>query len=107
MKPIERISNERLLKHKVRLSVTNYDSCFKRKLPSVLGDQYCIEDTALRHMVLSPKTKTKDNKLKYMCCTSCNLSLSGNKIKMSPPRHAIENGLSFYQFQEQYDQNVI
>jgi len=92
IEPIEWLSKEQLLKHKVRLSVANYESFFNRKLPSVLVDQYNVEDIDLRHMLLSPRAKTKDNKLIYMCCTSCKLSLSDSKAKTAPPRHAITNG---------------
>ena len=92
MEPIEWLSKEQLLKHKVRLSVANYESFFNRKLPSVLVDQYNVGDIDLRHMLLSPRAKTKGNKLNYTCCTSCKLSLSDSKAKTAPPRHAIANG---------------
>ena len=91
MEPIEWLSKEQLLKHKTRLSVTKYEIKIKRKLPRLLVDQYYVGGNDLRNMLLSPKSKTRENKLSYMYCASCNLSLN-DKNKKAPPRHVIANG---------------
>ena len=60
-------------KHGVRLSRAEYEIHHSMLLPDSLKEQYMVEDSDLKHLLLSPRAGRKDDS--YMCCSSCKTSL--------------------------------
>ncbi len=84
------VEKKNLLQHGVRLSRAEYEIHHSTLLPDSLKEQYMVEDSDLKHLLLSPRAGRKDDS--YMCCSSCKTSLRPHLVNTAPPRNAIANG---------------
>jgi hypothetical protein len=88
------VKKEVLLKHVHRLGRHAFEVHNAMVLPDSLKKQYMVEDDELKHLLLSPRARRREDDGSYMCCKQCSDSLRDHMLKSSsPPRHAIANEL--------------
>ena len=83
------LSEEELVHKSSYLDVNYLESMTNKKLPSLLRNQYKVENCErLSSLLLSPRAPKKDNN--YMSCETCYNNVRLEKFK-KPPRFAISN----------------
>lgn len=88
--PLNPIPKERLLQFKDKISVKRYEEHYQRTLKPQLKEQYQVTDEQLHGLLLSPRSRCREDG-RYDACCACHRSLASEKVK-SPPRFSIANG---------------
>ncbi len=95
LEPVKYVDKETLLQHSEKLCVSQYEEYYDGiPLNSELVRQYQVDDFDLKHLLLSPRARIRDEG--YECCESCFCSLKSTKKNDSakPPKFSIANGFA-------------
>ena len=84
------ISKENLLQFEDKLGVKRYEDHYGRKLKQQLKEQYQVADKQLHGLLLSPRSRCREDG-RYDACRACHRSLKSKNVK-SPPKFSISNG---------------
>ena len=83
-----------ILKNEHVLSIDYFNKSTNMAISPALQQQYQINDTDLQHLLLSPRSRRKNDR--YICCNSCARFMQKGKAEKAP-KFAIFNGFAIGQ----------